>query len=194
MPDGIRFRQELARKAIHLLSVFLGIAVFLFDGDILVRIFIGLGLLLPTLDFGRLHTQLFRKIFEFFFGYVARPHERGAITGASYVFIAAAIVVVLFDTTAAGTGLLFMSIGDSFAAIFGEKYGKTKIGRKSLEGTLAFIISCILIVVFVPGLNLYIGIFVAVLAALIELIPIRPFNDNLVIPIVSAFLIQILGG
>ena len=76
MPDGITFRQEVTRKAIHLLSVFLGIAVFLFDQDNVRLVFIGLALLMPVLDFARLHTDLFRKIFEFFFGYVARPYER----------------------------------------------------------------------------------------------------------------------
>ena len=47
-------------------------------------------------------------------------------------------------------GCLALGIGDSFAAIVGINYGKTKIfcGNKSLEGTLAFTASIVGTVIF----------------------------------------------
>ena len=40
---------------------------------------------------------------------------------------------------------VILPISDAFAAVVGTKFGRVRIGKKSLEGTLAFIISSILL-------------------------------------------------
>ncbi|NOZ08707.1 MAG: hypothetical protein GXO91_07530 [FCB group bacterium] len=194
MRDINAYHREFLRKLIHLISAVLGIGVLTLDRTIVLPVFIALGILLPAMDLLRFRVRFFDSIFKALFGYVARPYEMKGLTGASYVFISAAVCVLLFDRVAAGTGLLFMSVGDAFAAIVGEKYGKTRIRGKSLEGTLSFISVCFVVVLLVPGLSLITGLTAAVIAAVIELIPFESLDDNLMIPIVSALIIQILGG
>jgi len=193
MRDINPIRNEIYRKMIHMLSSVLGIAVLIFDSHIIIPVMIALGIILPVMDLLRFRIRFFSFIFRFFFQQVARPYEHKGLTGAAWVFISAALTVLLFDKIAAGTGLLFLSIGDSFAAIIGIKYGSTRIGNKSLEGTTAFIVSSIVVVLLIPGLNPVIGVTAAIVAAVFELVPLKGLDDNLVIPLVSAFTIQMLG-
>jgi len=87
-----------------------------------------------------------------------------------------------------------LSFGDSISALIGRKFGKTKIGNKSLEGSISFFLSCVVVAFFIPGLNVWIGIISAFFAAIIELVGIHKLNDNLTIPIATALIVQILGG
>ncbi len=194
MRDINGYRREFFRKIIHLISAVLGIAILAFDSTYVKPVLIILGFLLPIMDLLRFRIHIFDAIFRALFGYVARPYEMKGLTGASYVFISAGICVLFFSPMAAGTGMLFMSVGDAFAAIFGEKFGTTSIRGKSLEGTLAFIGACFVVVLFVPGLDIPLGMGTAIAAGLVELIPIKKLDDNLSIPIISAVIIQILGG
>ena len=89
--------------------------------------------------------------------------------------------------------LLVMTISDSFAAIIGIKYGRTKIyHNSSLEGSFAFFLCTLLILnIFIPTLNFINIIIIAVLVTVIELISTHNINDNLTIPISSAILIKL---
>ena len=85
-----------------------------------------------------------------------------------------------------------MSIGDSFAALFGKKIPKFKIGQKSIIGTLAGIFSSLVVVLLVNQiLPTYVLVIGAVVAMLVELIPF-PINDNLTIPILSGLIMIII--
>jgi phytol kinase len=90
-------------------------------------------------------------------------------------------------------GILVMGYGDGFAAVIGEKFGKTKlVFGKSLEGSLAMfaaslIVATILLLV-VGGQPLWwlIALVLAVVATLVELY--SPFGlDNLSVPLVVSF-------
>ncbi len=194
MRDINIYRREFFRKIIHLISAVLGVGALTLPDSIVLPGYITLGVLLPAMDLLRFQVGFFDAVFKSLFGYVARPYEMKGLTGASYVFISAAFCVLVFDPVAAGTGLLFMSIGDAFAAIVGEKFGKTRIWGKSLEGTLAFIVVSFVVVLLIPDLNLVVGLIAALVAAIIELIPLDFLDDNLTIPIISALIIQLLGG
>lgn len=88
-------------------------------------------------------------------------------------------------------GVLVMGLSDAFAGFVGEKYGKHQINifnnRKSLEGSLTFLLTTIfLTLLFVPNPGFHL-IFIPLALTLIELL----FGygiDNLVIPIVAASL------
>ena len=89
--------------------------------------------------------------------------------------------------------LLIMTISDSFAAIIGIKYGKTKLYQnKSLEGSFSFFITAfIILVLFIPNLYLFYLILISLAVTIVELFSFHKINDNLVIPISSAILIQL---
>lgn len=83
-----------------------------------------------------------------------------------------------------------MTISDSFAAIIGLKYGKTKIyKKKSLEGSTAFFITSIAIItIFLPSLKIISIFIIAFAATLAELFASHRINDNLIVPLVASFL------
>ncbi|MEJ2615817.1 MAG: dolichol kinase, partial [Ignavibacteriaceae bacterium] len=79
-------------------------------------------------------------------------------------------------------------ISDSVAALIGRKYGRHKFLSKSLEGTLAFFVSAIIVVLFTPKVEgvfseYLIGIIAAAIGAIVENISFGFADDNLSIPI-----------
>jgi dolichol kinase len=82
-------------------------------------------------------------------------------------------------------------LGDLTAAIIGISFGKIKIGKKSLEGTLAmfslcFLVgSCLFLSVESPGIDLIV-ILGSASATLAELLSPKWLDDNLSIPVASS--------
>ena len=76
----------------------------------------------------------------------------------------------------------------------GERYGKTKIGDKSLEGSAAFIIAALVSGLFLQLIGVYLATGVIILGAFIaagvEIIPL-PVNDNLAIPLVAGGVMEL---
>lgn len=111
--------------------------------------------------------------------------------------IAASVAIFLFeDRGIFMAAISFLAIGDTIAAIFGLTHGRVKIfGRKTLEGTLACFLSCLLVTYILtklPGLSFLflVGFWGAIIATVVEALPIE-VNDNVVIPIVSGITMQI---
>ena len=79
------------------------------------------------------------------------------------------------------------------AALFGISFGKIKIGRKSLEGTVGMFSIC-----FFIGFNVFFDIHLreypvflgAMVASLVELYEPFGINDNLTIPLFSCLALQ----
>lgn len=91
--------------------------------------------------------------------------------------------------------ILYLVIGDTVAALVGLSFGHQKIFRKTLEGTLACLISCVLLAYFVPklpGINLSfkVSLIGAITATIVEALPTE-VNDNVVIPILSGAVMQL---
>lgn len=92
-------------------------------------------------------------------------------------------------------GVLVMGLSDAFAGFVGEKYGRHQIiifnNRKSLEGSLAFLLTTTLLTfLFAPSLGLHL-IFIPLALTLVELI-LGYGMDNLAIPIFAALLFTFL--
>lgn len=71
-----------------------------------------------------------------------------------------------------------LCIGDSFAAIVGSNYGRVKIHGKSLEGTIAFVVSCCFVSFLLGGLCMK-TFLVYCLVSLVELLSTQV--DNLLL-------------
>lgn len=92
-------------------------------------------------------------------------------------------------------GIFIMGISDGLAGLIGERFGKHyfKIfnSKKSIEGTsIFFLTSLILTFLFIPNFNYEILIIPSILT-LTEFF-LEYGLDNLVLPIVAAFLIQLI--
>lgn len=105
------------------------------------------------------------------------------------LFLISTFLTVLFfiDIEIAITALTFLVFGDMFAKIFGLAYGRHKIFEKSLEGTLAYIGSVIILgYILYTSLDIPLIMLISggIAAPLIELLPIG-INDNFSVPIIS---------
>lgn len=122
-------------------------------------------------------------------GVILKTEERFRLTGTTYLLFSSLAVFLLFEKYVAITSLLFLSIGDLMATVVGEKFGKRIVFNKSLEGSLACLVTCLVIGIVMtrvsPAMVLPVAIVGAVSATIVELLPI-PIDDNLTIPLFSA--------
>ena len=190
----LSFKQELLRKGIHACNSIIAFSLFFLDQkDVLLIVAIS-AILIVVFDFLRIYTKPVQRFYNFLFKEVTRDFESNRLTGASYVMIGALIVLSIFESRICIPALLIMSFSDSAAAIIGKKYGKTKIFDKTLEGSLAFLLTSFVIVIFfIPDIDFTFSIIAIIASTIVELVPKSNLDDNLLIPIVSAFIIS-LGG
>ena len=114
----------------------------------------------------------------------------GAIMFFLGFFLLATFNLVFHNKNIIVFALIPLIIGDAFSTVIGSKFGKIKIMKnKTLEGSLAFIISSFIVLyLFQPEKIILAGI-ISVSGALIELLPL---NDNLSIPIGLTLISSIL--
>ena len=121
--------------------------------------------------------------------------------GLVYYSITWTILAYLFfnDMVVIAIGILAMSYGDGFASIIGVRYGKKKYkifgDEKSYIGSIAmfvftfftFLIAILYYNISISIYLIFILLFIALIAALVEGLTPRGF-DNLSVPFISAFL------
>lgn len=122
------------------------------------------------------------------FGSFIRQKERSRPTGTAWYVLGVGLSFMLYRPEFATAGVCFLAFGDVMAATVGQRYGRTKLGDKSLEGTAAFIAACLFaglgLSLLGMGPSWQVMIAGAVVAAVVELMPL-PLNDNLAIPVIS---------
>jgi len=143
-------------------------------------------------------------------GSMLRESERKSFTGSTHLFGAALVCSVIFIQTPAIAAMVLSAfiLGDAIAAIVGLSIGKIKIGKKSLEGTLACFVLCFVLFVFVfplvPGLlqsyggslSLPVALLGSFAIALLELVPVRlsrtfTVNDNFIVPVLTGLILLV---
>ncbi len=188
----IDFKSELLRKSIHLCSLSIPIIYSFITKELALSILIPLTILSVSIDFGRYFIPPLNKTIQKYFGFLLREHEtdinKKNLNGASYVFIAATLTLLIFPKIIFITAFAMLIICDSIAALLGRKFGKHKFLAKSLEGTLAFFVFGIIVVFFTPKiegilLEYIIGIIAGGVGAIVENISYGWADDNLTIPI-----------
>lgn len=127
-----------------------------------------------------------------------RDSERNNLAGVTYLIVGVFLLVLLFDSRIVTLSLLFLAFADPIASYFGIRYGKDKIfGRKSFQGTLAAFLTCLAIAAIyyyskqlMTERLVIVSVLSALAGALAEAIPVAKLDDNLVMPVVSAILLQ----
>ncbi|MBN1503954.1 MAG: phosphatidate cytidylyltransferase [Candidatus Eisenbacteria bacterium] len=182
---------EAKRKAIHFSSSWVPVAYYLLPEYLgKSALLVAAGIFL-TLDMLRIHEPRLKTVFYRFFGDIVREHEKTMLLGSTSLVIAALLTVYCFQKNIAAAALLYLTIGDSMAALIGKTYGRTYVFGKTLEGSLACFVSCVLIGLLVPDLPPDIVVVGALVATTFELLPI-PIDDNFRIPLSAGFVMQIL--
>ncbi|RLF92002.1 phosphatidate cytidylyltransferase [Thermococci archaeon] len=116
---------------------------------------------------------------------IAREHERRGIGAHIYFTVAALIIVYFFPREVAIGSIAVATLGDAMAAIIGKPFGRHRFKNgKSVEGSLAYFLTGLLILTPLVGLKMaLLGALVGTLAELYELPPDDNFSNQLAIAI-----------
>ena len=187
-------RSEILRKLIHLCNLSIPIGyLFVISQKVHMSLILGyLSILFIIIDFFRLKVSWLDVTFKKMFNSMLRPHElKGKFTGATWVIIGAFITTVIFPKDIAILALLFMGLGDTVAGLIGAHFGRIRIWDKTMEGTLAGLLICLLVICFFPSMSLWGRLSGAFSAILAELIP-TSIDDNILMPLASGFVMVVV--
>jgi len=150
-----------------------------------------LSLIAILLEISRKKWDIVESLFEKHFNFMLRQSEFDEdLTGATWLLFGSTITVFLFPIHIAVPSLLFLTVGDAFAAIVGKGIPVGKTGNKYLSGTIAGIVTSCGIALWInqhlPG---EIIILSSVASMLVEVAPI-PMNDNLTIPLTGGLVMS----
>ncbi len=179
---------ELSRKAIHLSNIIIPLGyLYIFQDKIDMLIILAFLLIFCFfIEIAREGNSLISNFFYKNFNFMMRGNEqKGELTGATWVFVGALFTILLIPPPYSILALLFLAVGDTFAAIIGIQFPLIKLGDKTISGSIAGFIVCISIGLIIDLNVSYETIFFgAFMAMLIELIPL-PIDDNVRIPVFS---------
>ena len=185
---------EINRKIIHFSSILIPASYlwFIKDQYAMILLLSGLTILALSLELLRNKLNFVNSLFNNIFFKMLRKNEQlGKLTGATWMLISSLIITVFFPIYIVVPALIYLSVGDSFAAIIGKAYPYGKLGKKSITGTISgFIFSSIFALLVNVTLPAHIIILGSLIAMIVEASPIK-LNDNLTIPIISALFMKL---
>ncbi len=197
----IDYKSELLRKSIHLTSLLIPIIYYFIPEGLGLSILIPLVIFSLVIDTLKIFSQKFRKFFIKVFGFMLREHEldvsKHTYTGATFVLLSALISALIFPKVIFVTAFSILIISDTSAALIGRKYGKHKFLSKSLEGSTAFFLSAVIVVLATPKVTgsfteYLIGFIAAFVATFGENLSYGWADDNFVIPLSAGFTMWLL--
>ncbi len=148
-------------------------------------------------DLFRLHVTGVKDAFFMLFGSFMRHKEHNRINGATMLMMGCLMTGLLYHKTIFVAAVTYIIVGDTFAALIGQTVKGPKIFRKTIIGSTAFLMSCVicgLIMHFfldfqnLPLLHLMIG---AVSATVFEAMPL-PWDDNFSVPIFAGAIMWLI--
>jgi len=186
---------HLGRKLFHLLGGLGLLCLYFLVGRNTAFLLYGILLLVVLLfEVARLTIPAFNEFFFARFGTFVRMREKRKLTGTVPYILGAGLSLYAYSTNVASAAICFLAFGDVAATTIGERYGRTKIGDKSLEGAFAFLTAALAAGMLLSLFGLHLPPWVAVLGALaatgIELLPLR-VNDNFMIPLLSGAIMEL---
>lgn len=188
---------EILRKILHLFSSLIPLSYLwvVQDKNTMVLLVGSLSIFAIFIEYLRNRSEYIGGYFMAWFNTMLRHQEsKGKMTGATWMLFGDTITIFMFPKEIAVPALIFLSIGDTFAAIIGKLYPYIKIKDKTLTGTFAGILTSIIGGLYVNQILLpEVIILGAITAMVVELLPIS-VNDNLTIPILSGFVMMIGKG
>lgn len=189
------FFHEIGRKIIHITILIVLVIFFAIKnqaGQQAALLFlVALLLVFLVLEYFRLELNFKLPFFHQFI----RPKEQYRVYGVIFFLTSTIIVFAVFDTAIAIAALLMTTFGDMMAAIVGKKYGTTILFRnKTTIGFSAELVTNLIVAVIISLtfiINIYILIIMAFTATITETL-VDELDDNLIVPLVSGFVGQIL--
>ena len=197
---------ELRRKAVHLAAIGIPIAYYFVPRTLSTRILLGVFLVLLFIDLLRLQTPRVRWLVSQFLGDILRGHESRDLLASTYMVLASLLTLYIVpQPQVAIAALAFMVVGDTSAALVGRRWGRIRYLGKSLEGSIACFVACVLAGAVVlqipppaehalPALTWSVMLAGAFFATVFEALPI-PLDDNFSVPLAAGIaMMTILGS
>lgn len=184
LTKDIGLAREAGRKAIHLGALVMPVGLWFIPLEPARLILFGCFLLLAAIDISRWTDTPVSRFLRRSLRLVLRPHERRRFSGGTYIVAAGALCALLFTQPVAVASLICIIVGDTAAVFVGRSFGRTRIGQKSLEGSIAFFLASVLCILWIPGMPLGVKFAGALVAAVVEALPI-PLDDNLTVPLAT---------
>ncbi len=189
--------KHIGRKLYHLFGgLCLLSCYFLLGRDRALILYAVLFFAVLVVETTRFAVPVFNDFLIRHFSSFIRPKERNRLTGTAPYVLGIGSTLYFYRTDIATAAICFLAFGDVAATAIGERWGRTKIGEKSLEGTLAFTVTALAagFLLSAAGFPLMHGLIFAgaITAAGVELLPI-PVNDNLSIPLVSGGIMELIA-
>lgn len=185
------------RKLYHLIAglILVFIAAFL-EKDYRIFLILSLFFLAVFIEVIRLLLPDANRLFCGYFGSMLRENEKNRPTGTVYYLGGILLSFLLFEGDIALFALTILAVGDTAASIIGKRWGRHRIRRKTLEGSMAFFIASIgaglILYRLWPALPVEVLITGAVAGTLAELIPVN-INDNFIIPLAASGAMQAIS-
>ena len=184
--------KELFRKSIHLISAVIPFLLSKYYWPVII----GFMIIVVLYYF----SELFRlegheiPLISFVTETASRKRDEckfvlGPVTLVLGILFAALVLPLEY----AKVGIYALSFGDGLASLVGKAIGRVEIphtGGKTLEGSLACLIA-VFTSTFIVTNNLLVSLLVALMAMLIEVLPLSDF-DNMIIPISISYFYFIL--
>ena len=179
-------RKEIARQLIHALAGTLFLAMIYFLGvaqtAIISTAILIIGLIFAYLIYHGFKIPLISQIVDF----VERDYERHFPGRGAFLFVASLVLACLIfrEKMVVLGAMIVLVYGDAVSTLIGKPFGKIKITKLTLEGTIAGII------VSFAALSWFFSWQIAVPVAIIGMLAeYLPFDDNFTIPLVSGTVI-----
>jgi len=192
----MNYRDELARKAIHLGSAVCPLIYAWISPALALAGAVPVMLAFIVLDVLRQRHPGLRSWYNRWLGRLMRVHEDRRLCGASYVMIAVVVCIAVYEKPVTIVALLFLSISDALASLVGLKVGGPRWFNKSVAGSATFLLSALVIALVCLPQRPIAGAVGALAATLVEAAPLRlgrvRLDDNLLVPIVGGAVITAL--
>jgi dolichol kinase len=191
----IEYKYELVRKAIHLFSLSIPTIYFFISRQLALCLLVPITAAFIIVDTARYYIPSVAQWFYKWFCWLLRRHEtdihKKRLNGASNVLISALLCVLFFPKIIAINAFTILIISDTTSALIGRRFGRHRFLAKSFEGSMAFFISAVLVILVAPKiaqlpLEYTIGFIAAAVGTVVEALPIN-IDDNLTIPLSVGF-------
>jgi dolichol kinase len=180
--------QSIWRNLFHFSGIVIPLAYLLHSKGAALGLTILLFCVLSVVEFLRITGRLKLGLA----GNYLKEKEQKKPTGSIFYVVAALVTILLFRKEAAICSLLVLCISDPLSSLVGRGLGRHPLFGKSIEGTLAFFGSSLIILMLFP-VSTPLALAVACIATLTELFTPRFLDDNLTIPIATGLALTVLG-
>ncbi len=185
------WRQEAGRKSVHLSMAALPAWIYWAPPPWTVRGPVLAFLVILAIDVLRLGSARAGGFFAPRIGAYLRPDEQHGLIRVHALTAAAALLAWVAPPAIAAVAVADVVFGDAAAALVGRRFGRHRMGRKSVEGSAACFCTCFAVAALAFPERLGAAAGSALVAAVVEALPL-PVDDNWTMPLAAAGALALL--